>query len=136
MTGWQVDYGYLVTIQPVGNEQARQDSLGRWAALPRYIDTEIANLREGLKLGYSAPKNIVRIVIDQVNTLITGSEADSPFISPATRDRDPAFKEAFRTLVNGPIAAAFRRYRDFLQQEYLPAARETIAISANPDGAA
>jgi len=28
------------------------------------------------------------------------------------------------------------RYRDFLQKEYLPAARESIAVSANPDGAA
>ena len=31
---------------------------------------------------------------------------------------------------------AFTRYRDFLEKEYLPAAREAIAVSANPNGAA
>ena len=68
MTGWQVQFGYLVTIQPVGTDEARHEALARWSALPGYIDTEIANLREGLRLGYSAPKGIVRIVIDQMNT--------------------------------------------------------------------
>ena len=32
--------------------QARKEALARWGALPKYIDTEIANLREGLKAGY------------------------------------------------------------------------------------
>ena len=49
MTGWQVQDGYLVTIQPVGTDEARKDALARWSRLPQYIDTEIANLREGLK---------------------------------------------------------------------------------------
>src|SRR5262249_30155268 len=41
MTGWQVTFGYLVTIQPVGTDEARRDALARWSSLPRYIDTEI-----------------------------------------------------------------------------------------------
>src|SRR6476620_669228 len=65
MTGWQVNDGYLVTIQPVGTDDARRDALARWGALPKYVDTEIANLREGIKRGYTAPKLAVRIVIDQ-----------------------------------------------------------------------
>jgi len=39
MTGWQIQDGYLVTIQPVGADQARSDALARWSALPKYIDT-------------------------------------------------------------------------------------------------
>ncbi|HEV3139000.1 MAG TPA: DUF885 family protein, partial [Vicinamibacterales bacterium] len=70
VNGWQVQDGYLVTIQPVGSDAARQESLARWSALPKYVDTEIENLRDGLKAGYSAPKGNVRIVIDQMNTLI------------------------------------------------------------------
>ena len=70
VNGWQVQDGYLVTIQPVGTDEARNDALARWGGLPKYIDTEIANLREGLGQGYSAPKGNVRIVIDQMNILI------------------------------------------------------------------
>ncbi len=136
MTGWQVDDGYLVTIQPVGNEQARAEALARWALLPHYIDTEIVNLREGLKLGYTAPKESVKIVLDQINSLATAPAADSPFMSPVQRDKDPAFDKAFTALVNTQLVPAFKRYRDFLQKEYLPGAREAIAVSANPEGSA
>ena len=49
MTGWHVQFGYLVTIQPVGTDEARAEALARWTSLPAYIDTEIGNLREGFE---------------------------------------------------------------------------------------
>jgi uncharacterized protein (DUF885 family) len=136
VNGWQVQDGYLVTIQPVGTDGARREALARWSQLPTYIDTEIVNLREGLRLGYSAPKGNVRIVIDQMNTLIETRLAESPFDSPSVRGKDPEFRKQFDALVRDRIVPAFRTYRDFLVKEYLPAAREAVALSANPDGAA
>jgi uncharacterized protein (DUF885 family) len=136
VNAWQVEDGYLVTIQPVGTDEARQDALARWGSLPKYIDTEIANLREGIKLGYTAPKGNVRITIDQMNTLLAGPVSASPFDSPSVRDETPEFKKSFDALVKDQINPAFKRYRDFLQHEYLPAARESIAVSAIPNGAA
>ncbi len=136
VNAWQVEYGYLVTIQPVGTDEARADALARWRSLPKYIDTEIANLREGVKGGYTAPKGNVRIVIDQMNTLLAGPISATPFDSPAVRDKTPGFVKQFDALVKDQINPAFKKYRDFLVREYLPAARESIAVSANPDGAA
>src|SRR5262249_33101313 len=92
VNGWQVGAGYLVTIQPVTTAQDRTDALARWSALPKYIDTEIANLREGLLRGYSAPRGNVRIVIEQMNVLITTPLKSSPFDSPSVRDKTPEFQ--------------------------------------------
>src|SRR5262245_30669295 len=136
VNGWQVQDGYLVTIQPVGSDEARTDALARWSTLPAYIDTEIANLREGLQAGYSAPKGNVRLVIDQMNSLITTPPKESPFDSPSVREKTPDFQTAFDRLVREQIVPAFTRYRDFLQREYLPAARDAVGVSANPNGAA
>ena len=136
VNAWQVQDGYIVTIQPVGTDTARKEALARWSSLPTYIDTEIANLREGIKQGYTAPKGNVRIVIDQMNTLISSPIKDSPFDSPAVRDASPEFKKEFDALVKDRINPAFKKYRDFLVTEYLPASRESIAVSAIPDGAA
>ncbi len=136
VNAWQVQEGYIVTIQPVGTDEARQDALARFGALPQYVEIEIANLREGIKQGYTAPKNIVRIVIDQMKTLTSGPLADSPFDSPAVRDKSPAFVKEYDALVKDRINPAFVKYREFLEREYLPAAREAIAVSANPNGAA
>ena len=135
MTGWHVSFGYLVTIQPVGTEEARKEALARWSSLPKYIDNEIANLREGIRLKYTAPKLNVRIVIDQMNSLVSDT-AESPFLSPAERDKDAAFDKVYRELFQNRLLEAFKKYRDFLQNEYLPAAREDIAVAANPEGAA
>jgi uncharacterized protein (DUF885 family) len=136
VNAWQVQDGYLVTIQPVGTDEARQDALARWGSLPKYIDTEIANLREGIRLGYTAPKGNVRITIDQMNTLLAGPISASPFDSPSVRDKTPEFQKSFDALVQNQINPAFKGYRDFLEHEYLPVARETIAVSALPNGAA
>src|SRR4029453_19142330 len=103
--------------QPVGTDEARQDALARWSTLPAYIDKEMANLREGLKAGYSAPKGNVRLVIDQMNTLIATPLAESPFDSPSLRDKTPDFQRSFDLLVREQLVAAFTRYRDFLQGE-------------------
>ncbi|MEO8359423.1 MAG: DUF885 domain-containing protein [Vicinamibacteria bacterium] len=136
MTGWQINYGYLITVQPVDTEVARKEALVRWAALPKYIDTEIANLGEGIKAGYTAPKLNVRIVMEQVRTLATSPLKDSPFGSPVQRDTDAAFKKEFGALVTTQINPAMKRYADYLEKEYLPKAREVFAVSANPNGAA
>src|SRR6185369_4163382 len=136
VNGWQVQDGYTVTIQPVGTDEARKDALARWSRLPKFVDTEIGNLREGLRAGYSAPKGNVRIVIDQMNTLIATPTAESPFDSPSVRDKTTEFVQQFDTLVREQIVPAFTRYRDFLKKEYLAAAREAIGVSANPNGAA
>jgi len=136
VNAWQVQFGYLVTIQPVGTDQARHETLARWSALPKYVDTEIANLRRGLQQGYSAPKGNVRLVIDQMKTLTSGPIADSPFDSPSVRDTTPEFRKAYDTLVTSQIVPTFNRYREFLETDYLAAARDAIAVSANPNGAA
>jgi uncharacterized protein (DUF885 family) len=141
MAGWQTQFGYLVTIQPVKTAAARQQALARWGSLPRYLDVEIDNLREGARAGYTSPRHIVRIVIDQIDGLIkasaaSGPVADSPFHSPSERDDDPAFKAEFDRLVTERLVPAFRKYRDFLANEYGPVSRETIGLSELPDGAA
>lgn len=134
MTGWQVGFGYLVTIQPVGTADARREALERWGALPQYLETEIGNLREGMRLGYTAPKQNVEIVIGQLNSLLSGTPEDSPFTSPATRGKDEAFAAAFRALYSERLKPAIATYRDFLSNEYLAAARDAIAVTANPKG--
>jgi len=136
MQGWHTGYGYLVTIQPVGTAEARQDALTRWGALPKYLDTEVANLREGIKRGYTAPKRNVQIVIGEIKTLVEMPAATNPFASPATRDSDQAFKDAYLALFNDQMLPAMRRYLAFLENEYLAAARTATPVTANPQGEA
>lgn len=132
-SGWQQNLADWAAAQPVGTAEARRMALSRWKALPRFIDTEIVNLREGLKRGLTAPKSTVRQVIVQVDGLLR-PWADSPLLEPGRRDADAAFQSALETIVAEEAQPALRRYRDFLERDYLPAARETVGVGALPAG--
>jgi uncharacterized protein (DUF885 family) len=134
MGGWHLELAEVAREQPVGTADERAQALERWSSLPAVIDQEIANLRLGLEGGYSAPKPVVRRVIRQIEGLVSAEPESLPFFAIATRTEDPAFRSAFRAVLAGPVNAAFRRYREFLQNEYLPRARDELGVSANPDG--
>lgn len=136
LAGWQSLYAAVAELQPVGTADLRQQALARWSGLPKLVDTEIANLREGMRAGYSEPKVNVQRVISGMEKILATPDTASPFFSPATRDTTRAFRVAFQRLVSTGITPALRRYRDYLANEYLPAAREAISITANPNGAA
>lgn len=135
MSGWQILLARLAAIQPVGTPALREQALARFAQVPRVIDTETENLREGLRLGYSAPRGNVQRVIDMLDALLAPPPAESPFMGPAQRDSTPQFVAAFEALVRDSINPAIRRHREFLASEYLPRAREEIAVASLPNGA-
>lgn len=132
-TGWQSLLASTFAQQPVATETERTAALARLRAVPAYLDTEMANLREGMKAGYLAPAVNVGAVIAQVESMLNGSVEASPFYDPAARASDETFRQHVRTLVNDDINPAISRYRNFLASEYK--GRDSIGVSANPDGA-
>ncbi|MFQ5888613.1 MAG: DUF885 family protein [Gemmatimonadota bacterium] len=133
-TGWQFLLPSVFQHQPVGTEELRAAALARARDVPRYLDVEIANLREGVRLGYTAPGSNVEAVLRQVEDLLELAPGESPFFDPARRDSAPGFEVELRRVIAEEIEPAIRRYRDFLADEYRSAAREAIGVTANPDG--
>ncbi|MEO8576295.1 MAG: DUF885 domain-containing protein [Gemmatimonadales bacterium] len=141
VNGWQNNYSDVFGRQRTGTPERRAAAVARARTLPRYIETEISNLRVGVRLGYTSPKVIVRNVLRQMDDLTAGAVESSPFYSPAKRDsavdrNANEFRTRLATEIGNGINPAIRRYRKFLAEEYLPAARESIAVSANPNGEA
>jgi len=133
--GWLPIVTSLAAVQPVGTEELRQQALARWREMPVYIASEMANQREGLRLGYSAPQGNVRIVIKQLDQLLDERIDRSPLYGPALRDSAPGFGDELRRFITNAVVPTIRQYRQFLAKEYLPRARKVIGVSANPNGA-
>lgn len=136
MGGWQVSLSQVAVEQPVGTPQAREEAIRRWSSLPAYIENDAANLREGLATGYTVPKTIVKRVIQQLDAALGAKPEEWPFWSPAERSDDAAFKTRMTEVIAQVIRPAVQKYRDFLVNEYAPKAREGMALSELPDGAA
>jgi uncharacterized protein (DUF885 family) len=100
----------------------------------------IANMREGMRRGYTSP----RVLMERVLPLLKGLGEDTSanvFYGPL-RTMPPTIKEPERTrltvnvtgAVKNRLLPAYRELHDFIQREYLPRARVSIALSALPLG--
>lgn len=119
-----------------------EDVITRLKSAPVLVDQNIALLREGLKKGITQPKIVMRDVPAQVDRILNISPAESPMLEnfkhfpdtiPAA-DRERLRREAAAE-VDGKVYPAFRKFRDFLTNEYIPGCRDSIGNSALPNGA-
>jgi len=135
--GWQAQYATrLAEAQPVGTPELRVKAVERIRRLALSMDARIASLREGVRLGYAASRENVERVRRELDALLAARPADAPFMRPAVRADDAAFRTELERVVAGELFPAVRRYRDFLAGEYAAKARTAPGVSALPDGAA
>ncbi|ADO69892.1 DUF885 domain-containing protein [Stigmatella aurantiaca] len=120
-----------------------QDFVKRLRAVPLMVDQSIALMRKGVEAGVTPP----RVTLRDVAGLIRNQIVESPEQSPVYRalfEGFPLALKADEARLRAEVAAALREavvpaYRKllaFFEADYLPRARESIAMSALPDGAA
>jgi uncharacterized protein (DUF885 family) len=119
-----------------------EDNLARHDDYIDFADRAIGRFREGMASGVLETKLTIGIVITQLETQIVTPLADSPFMAP-TKTFPDSIAEADRARLikayeakTREIYAANTRLRDFLRDEYLPVARDSIGLSQMKGGAA
>jgi uncharacterized protein (DUF885 family) len=123
-----------VKTQPLGSPELRRAAIAEWSRLPGYLQIEATGLRDELDHRYSAPKSIVRLVIAHLDEILSSDESRSPYFDPVRKAQDAGFTGEWRATYRRFIEPALQGYRNFLAREYLARARESISISALPDG--
>ncbi|WP_129643025.1 DUF885 domain-containing protein [Peristeroidobacter agariperforans] len=123
------------------DQEAYRRYLGRLADVPRYFDEHIANMRAGLKRGFTVPKVSVLGRDKTIEPYLATDDTNPLFLpftqmptSIATGDQERLRSEA-RAVIAKQIAPAYTKLLDFIRKEYLAKARTTISASALPDGA-
>ncbi len=134
MLGWHNLTAMIAEKQPVGTPALREAAFKRWGTFSEVTDIEIANLKHGLKDGYSAPKPVVKRVLNQLAIITKTPIEESPYFVFAKKDGDATFKNNMAQLIETNIIPALKRYAAFLETEYLPKARDKVGVSALPNG--
>jgi uncharacterized protein (DUF885 family) len=126
---------------PFATEADYRNYLARIDALPAHVDGLIEQMRESLRSGWSAPRPALRAVpamLRQLRENLTGGTPGLPFreipgaIAKPVRDE---LAVAGPAALRAKAAPALQKLEDFVRNEYLPAARETIAATSLPGGA-
>ena len=117
--------------------------IARLKDVPRYFAENVANMRQGLKDGYTLPADILPGIASIIDAEQFVRPEDSPLYGPfkAFPDLIPAadqtrLGEAGKAAIGSAVIPAYRDFQAFFTREYVPAARRTIAASALPDGKA
>jgi uncharacterized protein (DUF885 family) len=117
-----------------------EDNLSRHDDYIEFIDRAIRRFRQGMKSGVVETKLTVEIMITQLNTQLETSLAESMFMAPTKTfpegigEADKARLTAAYEAKTAEIYAATTRLRDFLRDEYLPAARDSIGLTQMKGG--
>ncbi len=134
----------FMTRRPLKNVEDAESYIARLADVPRYFDDQIANMRAGLKRGFSVPRAVLPgrdVSIAAVADLEDprASEFYKPLKNlPATidaEDRERLQDEA-ATTIRDKLIPAYRTLLAFFRDEYMKKARKTLAAESMPNGKA
>ncbi|GGA31170.1 hypothetical protein GCM10010981_20280 [Dyella nitratireducens] len=124
------------------NETDYRRYVDRLGQVPAYFDQEIANMRAGLKRGFSVPKAVlagrdisiaaVADVKDPTQTSfyepLQHMPSSIPMVTAAAIQADA------REKINRDVIPAYQKLLAFFRTEYVLQARTTLAAEALPDG--
>ncbi len=140
-SGFHTVFDYLAQGSPIRNAKDSQAWLARLSGFSAYYSRNISNARRGIKLGFVQPKLVVERVL-AVARLQAARDPDKDVLleslrqSPLAPAEKAAALEAAERLVRGPIHDARQSFVTFLENEYLPKAKATLAAKDWPGGSA
>jgi len=141
--GVQQDVQLILSLMPMSTVKDYEDLVARLNALPTVIDQTRVLLGKGLESGITPPRVTLRDVPDQFKQLTPDDPLASPLLraftqfppSMAAGERD-RLRQAAVDAYTQRVTPAYRKLLDYFVGTYLPGTRQSVGMSALPNGAA
>jgi uncharacterized protein (DUF885 family) len=140
--GVQDHFAFLAKATPTRNVRDYEDYLKRLAAIPAALGQLTARMKAAAAAGWMPPRATLGTVPSQIAAFATGDPAESPLYGPfrqfpaglsdAERERLSA---AGRRAIAETVQPAFAAFQRYVEAEYIPASRPTLAATELPSGA-
>ena len=133
--------GSGTSIHPFKTVEHYDDFLGRVDDFVVIMDQAISNMKEGIEQGTVQPRILMERVLPQLQAQMTDNPEESLFYKPI-REMPEEFSEAnrerlaaaYRTAISEKIVPAYERMHNFIGDEYLAAARDSVGMVGLPGG--
>lgn len=141
LSGPQIWLPQMWMTLPFQTEKHYSDYATRLERMPTLIAQQVEQMRRGLAAGRTPPRVVMKAAVDQCLVHASEDIERDPMLSvfyrpfAARSADDESARRAKRAIAEG-IVPAFRELAVFLRDEYIPACRESIAISDGVDGVA
>jgi uncharacterized protein (DUF885 family) len=137
-SGFQVFYPVFASGRggaPFRNVEDYDNNLTRHREYAGLIDHAIGRFRQGLASGVVETKLTIGNVVAQLDSQLHEAPEASPYYAPVLNFPDAVpeaervrLRAAYLVAVRDQIFPAYRRLRDFLQNDYLPHARDGVGL--------
>ncbi|MEZ4785995.1 MAG: DUF885 domain-containing protein [Candidatus Kapaibacterium sp.] len=139
--GIHQDVPQLFEVMPKRTAKDYQDILSRMRGLPTVIDNTIVLMKKGVGIGVTPPKVTLRDIPGQIKSLLKDDPTESPIYN-AFREMPESMPESEAKklqalavqLYKDKVAPAFWKLHDFMVNEYIPNARESVGMGMMPGG--
>ena len=143
MGGVQQNIARMMAITQPKNAEDYANMIARLDKTPEVVDQTIAWMRKGMDAGITPPAITLRDVPQQIRNQLVDEPDQSPLLGafmkfPANVDslQQATLKKQAEAAYSEKVAPAFEKLLAFMENEYLPAARESIAMRDLPNGEA
>lgn len=140
-SGFHIEFPELRRDVPLVTVQDFENYIARLRVFDSYAAGYIELLRAGIAAERTLPAVILRgyeptieshIVDDPTRSLLYEPLVDLPATVPESEHE--RLRNAAQDAIRDGVVAGYRRFRDFMRDEYVPSARGSIGASALPDG--
>jgi uncharacterized protein (DUF885 family) len=140
-SGFHIEFPELRRDVPLITVRDFENYIARLRAFDAYAAGYIELLRAGIAAERTLPAVILRgyeptiethIVDDPKRSLLYEPLVDLPPTVPESEHE--RLRDAAQAAIRSGVVAGYRRFRDFMRDEYVPSARGSIGASALPDG--
>jgi uncharacterized protein (DUF885 family) len=143
INGIHIDMPQLATQLTFGSTKDYDDLLARYHKFPLAFDQVTELMRAGMADGLMPPRFLLEKVVKQIAGIAGQAPEESPFAEPlhhfpaAVPAGDQArLRTAMLASIRDEILPAYRRFGDFVKNEYVPRGRTEAGMWSLPDGAA
>ena len=140
-SGFHIEFPDLPRLVPLVTTEDFENYTARLNAFGDYADGNTALMREGVRRGITMPAVILEgwedsvdshIVTDPTASLLYEPFKELPTTVPATEHE--RLREAAKGAIASVVVPAYKRFKTFMQNEYVPNCRTEIGASALPGG--
>lgn len=142
-SGFHSNLGFLPQRSAFRTLKDYQLYLQQLADIPRYMQQQTNWMKQGLAQGMTQPKAVLTGFEQGILSYIAKDATQSVFFKPFYHKPDgiaasdwQLLREEAQNIIRTAVNPAYQAFYDFMRQQYLPGARDSIAASALPQGAA
>lgn len=140
-TGFHTNFGYVVGATSFRTEKDYQNYIERLKGLPGFLEQHMENMRQGLADGFTQPREILPYIMPSFEAQVKDNAAAHPYYKPFVdmpasipSRRQAALRQEARAVLETQVIPAFARLVEFMEDEYMPGARETLGAYELPNG--